>query len=377
MDWHDQQCVHLADSEPERFRHRPVGQNDQYGSGFQPLNGAGLFGDSSTDPGVAGFSNTGPGVYGWISALTGVYDAIKGENPSSSGRAVAGYATSATGANIGVLGQTDSSGGTGILGYATATTGTTYGGRFSNRSPNGYAIHGVSENSGVAYFDIDNRNNGATGLEVRTDGTGLAAKFTSGSSSNHAAAVQAVHLGHGDGLAATAGGVGNAGNFKLLSDYTNNAAVAATGFGKARGVKAVSSTGEALRAESGGTAIVAKAPGGTALEIDGGAMRVRGAGVNTPTAVFVHQCTSDNTPATPGGNFITIINHPMCNGNPNAILFITPRIQGQLDMYHTYEDVVITYDSSRARWLIKNTSIIDELGDFDEGDRFNVMVFVP
>ncbi len=353
------------------------GKNDEYGSGFSPFFGAGVFGDSSTDPGVAGFSNTGPGVYGWISALSGIYDAVKGENPSTTGRAVAGYATATSGANIGVLGQTDSSGGTGIRGYATATTGTTYGGRFSNVSPGGYAIHGVSDKSGVAYFDIDNRNNGATALEVRTDGTGMAAKFTSGSSSNGIAAVQAVHLGHGDGLAATAGGQGNAGNFKLLSDYTNNAAVLATGFGKARGLKATSVTGEAIRAESSGTAIYAKSePDGTALAIDGGAIRVKGAGVGSSTAVFVHRCTSANTTPSPTGNPYTTINHPMCNDNPNAILFITPRIAwSKVTGLNTYEDLAVTY--TNGRWMITNTSLLDEIGDFDEGDLFNVMVILP
>lgn len=355
------------------------GKNDEYGSGFSPFFGAGVFGDSSTDPGVVGFSNVGPGVYGWISALSGVYEAVKGENPSTSGRAVAGYATATNGANIGVLGQTDSSGGTGIRGYATATTGTTYGGRFSNVSPNGYAIHGVSDKSGVAYFDIDNRNNGATALEVRTDGTGMAAKFTSGSSSNGFAAVQAVHLGHGDGLAATAGGQGNAGNFKLLSDYTNNAAVMATGFGKARGLKAVSTSGEALRAESSGTAIYAKSePDGTALAIDGGAIRVKGAGVNTSTAVFIHRCTDANTVDSPAGNIMTIINHPMCNNNPNAILFVTPRINlDSYNGYYTYEDLALAYSASRGRWVLLNTSVLDELGDFDVNDSFNVMVVLP
>lgn len=355
-----------------------LGRNDT-GTGFTPASGTGVLGDSNADPGVTGFSNTGPGVYGRSFSTTGSHDAVKGENASATGRGVAGYATATTGANIGVLGQTDSNGGTGIRGYATATTGTTYGGRFSNLSPNGYAIHGISDKSGVAYFDIDNRNNGATALEVRTDGMGLAAKFTSGASTNTVAAVQAVHLGHGDGLAATAGGRGNAGNFKLLSDYTDNAAVMATGIGKARGLQAVSATGEALRAESAGTAIYAKSgPDGTALALDGGAIQVKGAGFNTGTAVFIHRCTSGNLVSSPGGNFVTVIDHPMCNDNPNAILFVTPRINfSSYTGYYTYDDLAITYDTNRKRWLIINTSILDELGDFDVNDAFNVMVVLP
>ncbi len=352
------------------------GRSDVFGSGFTPAGGAGVFGDSTSGPGVAGFSNTGPGVYGWTSSQNGEVETIVGNNDSTAGRAVVGHARATTGANIGVVGQTSSSGGTGVRGIATAATGTTYGGRFSNASPNGYAVHAVSDRSGAGYFDIDNRSNASTALEARTDGTGLVAKFTSGASSNTVAAVQSVHLGHGDGLAATAGGRGNAGNFLLLSNYTNNSAVNATGIGSARALRAVSLTGEAIRAESNGTAITAKSDvDGTALAIDGGAIRVKGAGANTSTAVFVHQCTSGNVVSSPGGNTITVIDHPMCNNNPNAILFVTPRINlNNFTGYYTYEDFAIAYSSSRNRWVLLNTSILDELGDFDVGDTFNVMV---
>jgi hypothetical protein len=115
---------------------------------------------------VAGFSSTGSGVLGRSLAATGESDAVKGMNASATGRGVAGYALATTGANIGVLGQTDSSSGTAVRGFATATTGTTYGGRFSNVSPDGFAIHGTSANSGVAYFQISNRSNNETAVEV-------------------------------------------------------------------------------------------------------------------------------------------------------------------------------------------------------------------
>lgn len=355
------------------------GRNDAGGSGFHPAAGAGVFGDSATAPGVTGFSASGPGVYGWSLAQTGVQDGVKGDSRSTTGRGVAGYASATTGSNAGVYGETASTSGTAVRGHATATTGTTYGGRFSNLSPNGQALHATSDRSGVASFNIANRNNSATALDVRTDGMGIAARITSGASTNAVPVVQAVHLGHGDGLAATAGGQGNAGNFKLLSDFTNNAAVMATGFGKARGLRAVSTTGEALRAESSGTAIYAKSePDGTALALDGGAIRVKGAGINTPTAVFIHRCTSDNLVSSPGGNTITVIDHPMCNGNPNAILFVTPRINlNNFTGYYTYEDFAIAWSPNRNRWVLLNTSILDKLGDFDVGDTFNVMVVLP
>ncbi len=352
------------------------GKNDQYGSGYAPLNGAGVFGDSSTDPGVAGFSNTGPGVYGWISALIGTYDAVKGENPSSSGRAVAGYATATNGACFGVLGQTASGGGgVGVRGYATPTTGSSYGGRFSNKSPDGAAIHGFSDKSTVALLEITTPNNSSPVVEAASQGTGHAGKFTVNNAASSADALVAQTSGKGDALFASTVGAGNAANFQLTVNHTNNSAVLARGIGAARGVKATSGTGQALRAESGGVALSASAPGGTALEIDGGAMRVKGAGINTSTAAFVHRCTAANTPPTgPYGNRYTIIDNALCNGRSDAILIVTPRAVYLDGTPVGFQELSVDYDGSR--WNLVNTSL-DEIGDFDEGDKFNILVILP
>jgi hypothetical protein len=69
-------------------------------------------------------------------------------------------------------------------------------------------------------------------------------------------------------------------------------------------------SGAAVRAESAGT--------GPALEIQRGAIRVAGAGIGSPTAAFVHVATSANTTGR-----LTVIDNPLCNGDPNAILIIT------------------------------------------------------
>jgi len=65
----------------------------------------------------------------------------------------------------------------------------------------------------------------------------------------------------------------------------------------------------------------APAPEITALAIDTGNIRVLGAGQNTSTPVFIHLASEENT----RGNH-TIIDHPMTNGDPNAILIITRRM---------------------------------------------------
>jgi hypothetical protein len=58
----------------------------------------------------------------------------------------------------------------------------------------------------------------------------------------------------------------------------------------------------------------------TALKIGRGKLVVENAGVNTTTNVFVHKATAANTPD-PGG--YTVIDHPLCNNNPSAILIVT------------------------------------------------------
>jgi hypothetical protein len=63
------------------------------------------------------------------------------------------------------------------------------------------------------------------------------------------------------------------------------------------------------------------APEITALAIGTGNIRVLGAGQNTPTPVFIHVASERNTR---GG--YTILDHPMTNGDPNAILIVTRRI---------------------------------------------------
>lgn len=113
---------------------------------------------------------------------------------------------------------------------------------------------------------------------------------------------------------------------------------------------------------------------GTALQIDKGAFRIQGAGVGTVTAAFVHVVTEGNLvedplKLDPG---MTIINNPMCNNDPNAILIVTPiynPLNGLVDITPTKFAIryVPAWDN---RWTIAAEPL-------RAGHKFNVLVIKP
>lgn len=167
--------------------------------------------------------------------------------------------------------------------------------------------------------------------------------------------------------------------------------------GTGGGLDLVSNNGNALRGLSttagygvfgvalsltGGAGVVASHDyiTGTALEIQQGAFRVFGAGVDTHTTVFIHQVRTGA-----GGNICpaysgsaTVIDHPLTNGDPNAILIVTlnggilGHGAGPANPY-----IFVEYDRDNdcgfgARWVILNN-----LTALPDGTKFNVMVIKP
>jgi len=115
---------------------------------------------------------------------------------------------------------------------------------------------------------------------------------------------------------------------------------------------------------------------GTALRVDRGAIRVSGAGVGTPTAVFVVVPTTSNTTVwTDQGSYgkmcspTTTIDHPQANGDPNAILFLTP--VGMFGMGNGGQGAFsLNYDPVKGRWVVNyptvtNTTLFGGGGGFD------------
>src|SRR5262245_35442378 len=132
---------------------------------------------------------------------------------------------------------------------------------------------------------------------------------------------------------------------------------------------------EGHSASPSGIGVLASAPEPeiTALAIDTGNIRIVGAGEQTPTPVFVHVAGDSNT----RGNR-TVIDHPMTNDDPQAILIVTRRetlVFSQNDdsadpMQHA-ESFSVAYSGGAAKWLIVQRS-----GTLvPMGAAFNVLVF--
>jgi hypothetical protein len=118
-------------------------------------------------------------------------------------------------------------------------------------------------------------------------------------------------------------------------------------------------SGTGVRADGNGSAT-------TALEINNGAIKVSGAGVGTSTAAFIHQAA--------GGSYRTCIDHPMTNGDPNAILIVTLNFSTS-DNTHA---VAVGYDASGVACTAGRWYIFDELGNvIFAGQHFNVLVIKP
>ena len=131
-------------------------------------------------------------------------------------------------------------------------------------------------------------------------------------------------------------------------------------YGKAGG------NGVGVFAEGGG-------PSGTALMLKNGGIRVNAAGLNSNTPVFIHQATASNI--TCGFSQCTEIDHPLTNGDPNAILFVTQNFNPDTitSTVNNPHPVGVQYLSTPSRWVIYNV----DLAAMTDGAVFNVLVVKP
>jgi len=84
---------------------------------------------------------------------------------------------------------------------------------------------------------------------------------------------------------------------------------------------------------------------------------------------FVHQATAANI----SGNY-TVIDHPLINGNPNAIVFVTQNWNpGNVGGTYNNHNIGIWYSSSQQKWAIFN----QDLAAMPVDAAFNVLVQVP
>ncbi|GAB3506261.1 DUF7452 domain-containing protein [Emticicia fontis] len=100
---------------------------------------------------------------------------------------------------------------------------------------------------------------------------------------------------------------------------------------------------------------------GTALEIDNGAIRVAG----VFKSAFVHTATVGNKLSANG----TDIDNPLCNGDPDCLLFVTQRMISSGPTYNN-SPIGVFYNSVRQKWEIfnQNNTVIPT------NAKFNVLV---
>lgn len=108
---------------------------------------------------------------------------------------------------------------------------------------------------------------------------------------------------------------------------------------------------------------------GTALDLrGGGALRVAGAGLGTATPAFTHRAAAANIT---GGE--TRLDHPHCNGRPNAILLVTHVFNPAGISPGTRNDHPVGVYYTGTRWAIYNL----DGAAMPAGASFNVLVVQP
>ena len=126
-----------------------------------------------------------------------------------------------------------------------------------------------------------------------------------------------------------------------------------------------------------------------------GAVRVSGLGTNTPTAAFrlVPDFLAHVSGANPGGitTQLAVLDHPSLNGNPAAVVLLTPLNASAFKLYQRSsdvlrgdflfynEDVPATPAALRGRWALDTTRTPPPFGQPDTGTVavFNALIVAP
>ena len=185
-------------------------------------------------------------------------------------------------------------------------------------------------------------------------------------------------------------------NFALWgqADSTNGRGVfgwASATIGTNIGVHGLSSStrgigvlGEATNTTGIGVMARGSGPTGTALAITNGSIRVPGTGLGATTPVFIHRVMLTNVVF---GNLVSVINHPLCNGDSNAILFVTQNLNpgdptgtntsvNMSSVLTLYTGTNPDYAPFANRWAIRNPSGAF-ITDLPLNAAFNVLVIKP
>ena len=367
--------------------------------------GFGVDGASSTSSGVYGTGTTGVygvgtingiygqsdstdgyGMYGYASATSGTNQGVYGKTNSAGGTGTVGYNASTTG-GFGILGATDGTSGTGVMGVANATSGGSIGVMGSDASTGGIGVYGYNTASSGATKGVAGRSDSTTGFGVlgyaaatsgwangvfgqtaSTDGNGVY-----GYASAFSGLANGV-VGKSDSTSGT-GVYGDAhatsgSTYGMLGQSESNNGTGVKGWASATSGSTYGVYGESDSPAGSGVVADNSSASGTALTIQQGAIRVAGAGVDTSTTVFIQATNDFNLCNMYTVNDATVIDNPLTNGDPNAILFIT-----QSSTYIS-GNIAVLYDASNKcgygqRWFIEDSYGIPD------GIRFNVLVVKP
>jgi hypothetical protein len=145
----------------------------------------------------------------------------------------------------------------------------------------------------------------------------------------------------------------------------------------ANGIEAVADVGSAAYAvyahSAGGVGVYTTSPSGSALTIGSGAIHVSGATTNatttsSTTAAFTQVASAANIPL-PGLSDYTVIYNTLCDGDPNAVLLVTPNYNPR-NGASVYWNHVVGVWYTGTHWAIFN----EDQTAMPSGPAFNVLV---
>ncbi len=251
-------------------------------------------------------------------------------------------------------------------------TGSAIRAQINNGSSSAYAIEGLSNTNtatiagrntaatgGATYGVLGEAASTSHGVGANGGVSGVLGRVVGTTPGGYSAGVRGLNqgtAGTGVGVIGYQAGSGwgvygeTPSGFGVYGLTTNNTATS-TGV---RG-ETFSTNGIGVEAKYSGTGV------GIALELDNGAIRV--AGVNK--AAFVHTATAANKLSTNG----TDITNPMCDGDANAILIVTQRLNPPGIVYNN-SPIGVYYNTTRGKWEIFNQNNVA----IPNNAQFNVLV---
>lgn len=335
--------------------------------------------NSGTGIAIGGGSTSGDALAGVSVSGNGVSGVANGSGNGLYGRSVGGYAgqfVSSNAANFNpAVYVANGGGGTGVYAVSTASAAGQFA--ITNAANGNYALSATTTGAGEAFLGY-------------STGTGEAGTFQISNAANSSDAVSGTTNGTGAGVYGSgAPGVsgttpvqGAAGVYGTNSNINSGYGVygsatigqgvyglATTGWGvHGESSSGMGVVGQTSSASAAGVRAIGSGSGGTALQIESGAIRVFGAGNNTATAAF--QYTTSATACSAGTRFAVLSNSTI-NGKSNLILMVTPSGYGNVAVSVTY-DAAGTTCGTAGRWTLDSTD-----GSDIRTRAYNILVINP